>query len=121
MHESGLVSRIINAVLQAAAGQNASQVLEVDLLIGKLNFLHPDQLRQVYQSLTRGTMLEGSKLIVEEGDAAVRCNRCGEERVLLLPAWGCEQPIPTFNCPACGGEVEILRGRECLIKGIRVT
>jgi hydrogenase nickel incorporation protein HypA/HybF len=120
MHESGIISRIITVVLQAAAAQNAEAVLEVELLIGKLTFLDPAWLQQTYQMLTRGTILEGSTLRVLEGEAVVYCSNCAAERVLELSSRGCEEPLPSFNCPDCGGATEILRGTECLIKGIKI-
>ncbi|HAP32531.1 MAG TPA: hypothetical protein DCQ14_05710 [Firmicutes bacterium] len=120
MHESGIISRIIATVTQAAAEQNAAAVLEVELLIGKLTFLDPAWLQQTYQTLTQGTILEGSMLHVQEGEAVVYCSNCAAERVLEFSFRGCEEPLPSFNCPACGAETEILRGTECLIKGIKI-
>ncbi|MEW5920130.1 MAG: hydrogenase maturation nickel metallochaperone HypA [Bacillota bacterium] len=120
MHEFGITSRIVSTVMQAAAEHNATRVLEVELLIGRLTFLNPAQVQYAYRVLSRGTILEGSKLVVEEGEGAVRCRRCGKESSLELPPQGCFEPLPSFSCPACAGEVEILRGKECLIKGVKL-
>jgi len=121
MHEYGITARIINTVLQAAAENNSTEVLEVELMLGRLTFLNPSQVRYAYQFLARGTILEGSTLVIEEAEGAMRCIRCGVKSALELPGQGCFEPLPSFCCPACGGNVEIVQGKECLIKGAKMV
>ncbi len=120
MHEFGITSRIVNTVLQAAAEHKSTQVLEVELLIGRLTFLNPAQVQYSYELLARGTILEGSTLIIEEIEGAVRCMKCQRINSLKLPPQGCYDPFPSFCCPECGGSVEIIQGKECLVKGAKM-
>ena len=45
MHEFGITSRIVQAVLRAAHTNRANKILSVDLLIGQLTFLNPEQVK----------------------------------------------------------------------------
>lgn len=121
MHEFGITSRIVNTVLQVVDEQNATEVLEVELLIGRLTFLNTAQVKYAYRILTNGTVLEGSELAVEEGEGVVCCTVCAKESPLELPPQGCFEPLPPFSCPYCGAAVEIVKGKECLVKGVKLV
>jgi hydrogenase nickel incorporation protein HypA/HybF len=122
MHEYSIATQIVNAVLQEAARHGANKVLEVHMVIGKLTLLGIEQMCFCYEILTRGSILEGSKLCIEERDARLKCPSCGYEGALeyennseyhLL--------IPTYSCPKCNGIMEITSGKECLIKSIKLA
>ena len=120
MHEFGITSRIVAAVLRVATENGAGAVARVDLAIGKLTFLNHRQVRLAYDILVKGTILEGSRLEFEEIEGAVKCISCGCEKSASLPAapWDHAAPLPLFSCPDCGGKVEIIRGKECAVTGI---
>lgn len=121
MHEFGITSRIVDTVLQAAVENNSTRVLEVELVIGRLTFLNPQQVQYAYQLLVQGTIMDGSKLIIEETEGAVCCKTCHAVNLLKLPPHGCFDPFPSFSCPDCGGSVELVRGKECLVKGAKMV
>jgi len=122
LHEFSFTSRIGERGLQEAEKHHAKRVVEVHLVIGKLTFLNPEQVRFAFEVLTKGTILEGSRLLIEEREGWVRCPQCGYEGRLNCQ----DNPIyhllaPTLRCPRCGGIVEIMEGRECLIKRVRLA
>lgn len=122
MHEYSIATQIVNAVLQEAARHGANKVLEVHIVIGKLTLLGIEQISFCYETLAKGSILEGSKLCIEERDARVKCPACGYEGALEYennPEY--HLSIPTFSCPKCNGIVEIASGRECLIKNIKLA
>ena len=73
MHEGSITTQIVDSVLKEAKQRNAKKVLEVELAIGALTFLNPNQVKFWFDMLTRDTVMEGSKLIINENQGAVHC------------------------------------------------
>ncbi len=122
MHEFSMTTQIVNYVLEEAKKHNAKRVNEVHLIIGKLTFLGLEQVKFAYEMLVKDTIMEGSKLHIEEKDGVVKCNNCGYEGDLKYeddPMY--HVPSPTLNCPKCGGVVNIVGGKECTIKSIKLV
>jgi hydrogenase nickel incorporation protein HypA/HybF len=109
-------------VLEEASKHNAKRVTSVHLIIGKLTFLGLDQIKFSYRLLVKGTIMEHSKLLIQQMDPTVKCSSCGYEG----PAKYIDDPafhfaIPTLTCPKCGEQVTIKLGRECTVKNIRIV
>ncbi len=122
MHEFSVTQQIVKTVLDEALKHNAKRVTSVHLIIGKLTFLGLEQIRFSYRLLAKGTILERSKLVIEEKEPVVRCPSCGYEgpaKYLDDPAF--HLGIPTLTCPKCGNQVTIASGRECTIKDIGIV
>ena len=116
-----MTTQIVENVLQEAEKRNAKKVNEVHLVIGKLTFLGIEQVRFSYDLLVKDTIMEGSKLRIEEKNGVVKCSSCGYEGDFKYkddPMY--HLPTPTLRCPKCGGVVEIIGGRECTIKSIKL-
>lgn len=108
-------------VLAEAKKRKAKKVAEVYLIVGKLTFLGLDQVRFTYEVLTKGTIMEGSNLIIEEQEGVVECSQCGYEGDFKYdddPFY--HVPMPTLECLQCGNVVEIIRGKECIIKSVKM-
>ncbi len=122
MHEFSMTTQIVENVLREAEKHDAKMVTEVRLVIGKLTFLGIEQVRFSYNILIDGTIMEGSKLYIEEKNGIVKCSSCSYEGDLMYennPAY--HVPTPTLRCPKCGGAVNIVGGRECTIKSIKLV
>jgi len=122
VHEFSMTTQIVETVLQEAEKHNAKRVTKVHLVIGKLTFLGLEQVRFSYDVLVKDTIMEGSKLYIEEKNGVVKCSSCGYEGDLMYE----DDPMyhlstPTLRCPKCGGVVDIVGGRECTIKSIRLV
>ena len=121
MHEGSITTQIVESILQEAKRRTAKKISEVQLVIGELTFLNPDQVRFWYEILTKDTIMEDSKLTIEESKGIVKCRQCGYEgdfKYIDDPAL--HVSTPTLNCPKCGGIVEIVGGKDCLIKNIKM-
>lgn len=121
MHEFSMTSEIVRLVLNEAQNRGAKKVLEVNLVIGKLTLLGIEQIRFSYKLLSKGTILQGSKLKIERRDGMVECDKCGYKG----PIKSQEDPVyhlsfPSLACPKCGSIVKVTKGRECTIKNIRL-
>ncbi|MCD6529234.1 hydrogenase maturation nickel metallochaperone HypA [Candidatus Bathyarchaeota archaeon] len=123
MHEFSTMYSIVQTVLKAAEARGAEKVLEVNLEVGRLTFLNPEQLKFAFKVISEGTIAEGAKLNIRSIEPKVKCLKCGyvgsgvyegpEYHVLGLP-------LPV-KCGRCGSmDVEFLEGRECKIKNISI-
>ena len=122
MHEFGVARSLVEAIEDAAMENGATSVSEVTLDIGELAFIGIDQLRFAYNLLVQDKdMLRSAKLTINEIPAVVKCTSCGYEG----PLSRFDEPqshfvSPVFACPGCYGKIEILSGRECTIKNIKM-
>jgi len=125
MHEFSITSQVVQSVLAEAEKQKAKRVLEVHMVVGKLSFLGLEQVRFSYKVLVKGTIMERSKLFIEEKEGQVKCPNCGYEGEISHeddPSYhNLAIPPITLRCPKCGGTVEIVGGRECLIKSVKIV
>jgi len=117
-----MASQIVEIVSDEVKKRNAKKVLEVHLVIGKLNFIGKEQLKFSYKILTEKTLLESSKLVIREEEADVKCESCGYKGLLNFED---DQTfhlmIPTLVCPKCGKIVEIVKGREFFVKSVKMV
>lgn len=121
MHEVSVISNMVDAILRELEGYKVKKVEEVNIVIGDLTSLGAEQLEFAYEIVTRDTMLEGSKLVIENESVAVKCNECGYEG----PAENLESDffdhsIPVIACPKCGGGVEITAGQACRVRDLSI-
>lgn len=135
MHELSIATSIFEAVLEVAAKHSAKRVVEVNLEIGELTLLNPDQLSMAFDLLSKGTVAEGSKLNIEVVKARAKCTKCGFEwelkissmspsmsHMLALTCPACDFKVyARSTCPNCGSEdYDIVRGKELVIKSIKI-
>lgn len=116
-----MTSQIVQSVLAEVEKRKAKKVTEVHLVIGELTFLGLEQVRFAYEVLTKGTALEGSKLLIETQKGAVKCDTCGYEGGFKYendPLY--HLPVPTLKCARCGRPVNVTTGKECIVKSIKM-
>lgn len=121
MHEFSMTTQIVNCILKEAKKHNAKLVNEVIIAIGKLTFLGLEQVKFAYTILVKNTIMENSKLLIEEKDGVIKCNNCGYMDDLKYeddPVY--HIPSPILTCPKCGSVVNIVGGKECTIKSIKL-
>ena len=121
MHEISIAGAIIDAVLEAAKKNNARKVNEIIIEVGELTALNPDQLRFIFETITRGTVAQGAKYDIQTVKPLINCRGCSYsgpieffEKLHFF--------LPVIKCPGCGGsEVDIVAGRECCVKKIKIS
>ena len=121
MHEGTITTQLVQSVLKQATERKAKKVVEVDLEIGQLTFLNPEQVMFWFETLTKDTILEGSKLVIEDREGTVRCSQCGYEGGFKYEDDSAfHMPMPTLQCPECDAQVEIVGGKDCVIKRVKM-
>ena len=121
MHEFSLVSDLIETLTEEMRKRNATAVDEVRLEVGELSSYGIDQLRAAYESLTQGTPLEGSTLILDVRKAVVECTECGYRGGVSNIPEGHHHDLPiAVPCPACQSPVKVVEGAECKLMEYRL-
>ncbi|MCZ7356705.1 MAG: hydrogenase maturation nickel metallochaperone HypA [Candidatus Methanoperedens sp.] len=120
MHEISIAGAIVDAVIDAARKNDAKKVDEVFIEVGVLTALNPEQLRFIFETITRGTVAEGARYNIKVIKPLINCKKCsynGEieffEKLHFF--------LPVIKCPKCGEtDVDITAGRECCVKKIKI-
>ena len=121
MHELSMANGIVETVLKEAKKRDASSVVEVRLVVGRFTMLGLEQLRYCYKLLTKNTSLEHSRLRIEREEGRIRCDSCGfEGPIQLKERLEYHLVFPTLECPECRKAVEMVSGRGCYIKSVRL-
>jgi hydrogenase nickel incorporation protein HypA/HybF len=104
MHEIAIVESIIDIVSSEMKKHNMTRVETIKLKIGEMSHIMPDALTFGFDISSKGTPLEGAKLIIETVPIRGQCKDCDTEFTI-------KDMIDT--CPKCGGiSFKIISGKE---------
>ncbi len=120
MHEFSVMAQIVDSILEEAKKHQASKVESVDLELGEYTMLGEEQLRFAFQVLTKDTILANAALKVRLLKGRIRC-RCGYDGSVPVGDDTLHKIAPILECPKCGGAAEIVEGRECVVRDIRMV
>ncbi len=121
MHELSVMTQIVDSVLAEAKKRNATRVEAVDLQIGEYTMLGEDQLKFAYEVLSKeNPILKDSDLVIKHVKGRIKCS-CGFEGDVKPSPDSPHKIVPILECPHCGGIAEIIEGRECVIRNIRMV
>jgi hydrogenase nickel incorporation protein HypA/HybF len=111
MHELSIAMNIVDLAIDEAESRGASGVDVVYLKLGPLSGVVREALLFSYEVACQQTLLEGSKLCIEEAPIIVNCPVCRQSRQA--------QSIQSLCCAVCGTPTpEVLEGRELLVTGL---
>ncbi len=113
MHELSIAYSLVESAGEAARQAGAKQVNVVHLRLGKLSGVVKDSLQFGYDIAVKGTLLEGSQLLIEELPVVIFCESCQREVAL--------EGIQNFRCPQCGTPSrEVRQGKELEIRSMEI-
>ncbi|MFH1283382.1 MAG: hydrogenase/urease maturation nickel metallochaperone HypA [bacterium] len=121
MHEFSIASLAVDKIIETASFKKAKKIRAVEIAIGELSMLGEEQLTFWIKQ-----MLDFKSKIAEDVNvgyltvkAEIRCKKCGYEGNIKKGKQ--DHLYPVFKCPKCTMEdVEIIKGRECLLNKIQV-
>jgi hydrogenase nickel incorporation protein HypA/HybF len=120
MHELSIASAVVDSILEFAVERSIKRVIAVRLAVGELSHVEEEQLRFCYMAITQETPIRDSALEIERIPAMVRCHHCDYSgRPKYWEDALSAAPVPTLQCPNCGGAVEPIEGNDCAIKSVR--
>ena len=108
MHELAITQHIVEAVCEIAG---AARVTRIRLEIGNLSGVGLDSIRFCFDLCTRGSVLEGAALQIDEIVGRACCFECRVEFLV-------ENSIALCECGS--SNVEILAGYELRIKEVEL-
>ena len=121
MHEYSMMVDIVEAALKSIENYEVEKVDKVFLDVGELTFLNPVQLQFSFKILTEENILKGAELIIKEKKAEVECTSCGYRGPLQNQPEENHLRIPQIFCPKCNGKINLLSGRECILRNIQMN
>jgi len=110
MHELSLMNNVIDILHDVAKKNKLKKVTKVKLEIGQMMQVVPHVLVFAYETVTKGTIFEGSKLDIEIIPIKTVCADCKKE-------FDVDDNI--YICPNCGSKnLGLVTGKELLIKSM---
>lgn len=121
MHELSVMTQIVDSILAEADKQHATRIESVDLEVGEYTMLGDEQLMFAYQVLSNDhPILKDSQLSIKHLKGRIKC-KCGFEGEVRPAEDSPHKVVPILECPKCCGAAEIIVGRECVIRNIRMV
>ncbi|MGC9517993.1 MAG: hydrogenase maturation nickel metallochaperone HypA [Methanomicrobiales archaeon] len=119
MHELSMADAMVKTVIEVAEKNDAQEITEVDIELGEMTLLNPEQLKFMIEVLSEDSLLEGAKINIETIPIEIKCNNCGYSG--KTKSDDLDHYAPIINCPECESmELEIITGRECNVKSIKI-
>ena len=113
MHELSIALSIVELAQEEAERRGGVRINAVHLKLGSLSGVVKEALLFSYGVSCEGTLLEDSRLLIEEVPAVVFCPTCQAERALAS--------IQSFHCPVCGAPTpKVVRGQELEIVALEI-
>lgn len=112
LHELSIAQALVDQVEAARVSNGGGRILAVEVRIGTWRLVVPEILTGYYESIVRGTPLEGSRLAIESVATTARCRRC-EKVFSVEEAW-----VVCPDCAALGAT--LLSGQELDLVGVEL-
>lgn len=122
MHELATSEAIADVILEEATKREAKKVLGVQIEIGGLSFLNPEQVKFWLEIKFEETIAYGAKLDIKLTKPEISCPECDYKGTLEMK----DDPVyhlvlPSLSCPLCGsGKVKVEKGRGCTVNRIKM-
>jgi hydrogenase nickel incorporation protein HypA/HybF len=112
MHELSVAQDILQIAIRKARAEGATRIEGIRVAVGVLTTYVDDSLRFYWDSITEGTIAEGSTIEFVRIEGRVKCLSCRHEYATQTAE---------FRCPCCGGLwTQSLAGNECFVDSIEV-
>jgi hydrogenase nickel incorporation protein HypA/HybF len=112
MHELSIAMSIVEMAEEEAVRRGV-EIEAVHLKLGRLSGVVKEALLSCYEMACDGTLLQGSRLVVEDIAVIVFCPSCKTHCV--LPS------VQLFACPECGTPArEVVQGKELEVVALEV-
>jgi hydrogenase nickel incorporation protein HypA/HybF len=113
MHELPVIQSILDIVLNHARMNHVKKVHRIALSVGELSDLQNEWLQRYFDYISKDTVAEGARLVIERMPVVLKCANCAKETP-VKPAG-----MRDLVCPECGKkEFTLIAGREYFIKSM---
>jgi hydrogenase nickel incorporation protein HypA/HybF len=112
MHELGIATYLLEAVVEQARQAGADRVLAINLVVGERAGIVDESLQFSFDLLAPSTLAEGARINTRRTTMRFACARCGSE---YAPR------NADFGCPGCGTVGQLVDdGSTLVIESIEV-
>ena len=141
MHEWSLADAVVRSLLGFMASEGLTSIREVEVTWGEILELDTEIFEEAFYELSRGTPLEGAKLVLRKEKAYFKCNSCGAEwdfktademlsrefEIMEEPAGVRESPLhflpdlarTLLRCPKCGSrDFDLIGGKDLRVSKV---
>jgi hydrogenase nickel incorporation protein HypA/HybF len=116
LHELPVVQSLFDLCIRHAYANDASRVISVTLRVGEASDLQDEWIQRYFDYVSKGTMAEGAKLIIERVPLVVRCKQCSEDFQVNL------REVQRVLCPRCNEtKFEYVSGREYRLEHMEIV
>jgi hydrogenase nickel incorporation protein HypA/HybF len=115
VHELPVIKSVLDVCVRNAEANGAHKVLSIELKVGKMSDLEAEWMQRYFDFVSKGTLAEGAKLVIERTPVVLKCQGCAEEFEVNL------RSREETTCPVCGGaNYSLISGREYYINTMEV-
>jgi hydrogenase nickel incorporation protein HypA/HybF len=115
MHELPVTEKILDVVLRHAEGKNVKRILRIYLRVGELSDLEHEWIQRYFDYLSKGTLAENARLVIETAPIVLRCHSCEHSFEVG------KDSLDGVLCPECGETgCTLVSGREYYVKNMEV-
>lgn len=115
MHELQVTESILNIALKHSPADKVKKIIAIHLTIGELSELEDEWLQHYFDYLSKGTLAQGAKLVIERSPIRMECNACNHPFQIKRDG------IKHIECPQCHHhQCTLISGREYHIKHLEV-
>jgi hydrogenase nickel incorporation protein HypA/HybF len=119
MHELSMATSVMDIILKKAREEYATKISEINIEIGELLFLNPEQFQFCMELVIERTIAEKAALNITVKQSKLKCKACGKEfRWDLQP--DDHLVFPVLQCECGSRDLAIVEGRELNIVSIRI-
>jgi len=112
MHEMSLALGILELLEDAAGREKATRVKAVWLELGALSAVEPDAIAFCFDAVTRGTVAEGARLMIEAIPGRGWCLQCMASTQIARRG---------DPCPRCGGyQMQVADGAQMRVREMEI-
>jgi hydrogenase nickel incorporation protein HypA/HybF len=112
MHEVSVAQNILEIVIKQASLHKAEKVNSIKVVIGEFTGIAQEALEFALDSLKKETPASNAVIIFERVEVETICKNCSK-------SYSKEGRL-FFQCPNCGGSLEIVRGKELYVENIGI-
>jgi hydrogenase nickel incorporation protein HypA/HybF len=111
-----VIQSVLDICIRHAHANGARTVISVTLRVGEASDLQEEWVQRYFDYLSKGTMAQGAKLLIERVPLVLRCKPCSREFPANLRA------AQKILCPQCHAtEFEYVSGREYRVERMEVV
>jgi len=114
MHELSIAISMIDQIIEESESRGGLDVEAVHLKLGAFSGVDKEALLFAYELACEGSLLEGSRLVIETIPLVIYCATCQKDRT--------PPSLYQLSCPECGSPGQkIVSGREIEVASLEIA